>query len=54
MYAAMDTMEVNLFFQLVNDFTTSDRSLKEWTELLGDVGVASSILDHLIHRCTHE
>lgn len=30
---------------------TSNCSPKEWTELLGgDVGVATAILDHLIHR----
>ncbi|MDF2788614.1 MAG: ATP-binding protein [Neobacillus sp.] len=44
MYAAMDPREANLFFQLVNDLynhssiiLTSNRSPKEWTELLGDV-----------------
>lgn len=57
MYAAMDPREANLFFQLVNDLynnssiiLTSNRSPKEWTELLGDVGVATAILDRLIHR----
>jgi DNA replication protein DnaC len=57
MYAAMDSREANLFFQLVNDLynhssiiLTSNRSPKEWTELLGDVGVATAILDRLIHR----
>lgn len=57
MYAAMDPREAKLFFQLVNDLynhssiiLTSNRSPKEWTELLGDVGVATAILDRLIHR----
>ncbi|WP_338450674.1 ATP-binding protein [Niallia oryzisoli] len=57
MYTAMDPREANLFFQLVNDLynnssiiLTSNRSPKEWTELLGDVGVATAILDRLIHR----
>jgi DNA replication protein DnaC len=57
MYAAMDPREANLFFQLINDLynnssiiLTSNRSPKEWTELLGDVGVATAILDRLIHR----
>jgi DNA replication protein DnaC len=57
MYVAMDSREANLFFQLVNDLynhssviLTSNRSPKEWTEFLGDVGVASAILDRLIHR----
>lgn len=57
MYAAMDPMEANLFFQLINDLynnssiiLTSNRSPKEWTELLGDIGVTTAILDRLIHR----
>lgn len=57
MYAAMDHREANLFFQLINDLynktsilLTSNRSPKEWTELLGDIGVATAILDRLIHR----
>lgn len=57
MYEATDLREANLFFQLVNDLynhssiiLTYNRSPKEWTESLGDVGVATAILDCLIHR----
>jgi DNA replication protein DnaC len=57
MYAAMDPREANLSFQLINDLynnssiiLTYNRSPKEWTELQGDVGVATAILDRLIHR----
>jgi len=52
MYAAMDPREANLFFQLINDLynnssiiLTSNRSPKEWTELLGDVGVATAVAE---------
>ncbi|SHE87021.1 IstB-like ATP binding protein [Atopostipes suicloacalis DSM 15692] len=48
MYIAMDPMEANLFFQLVDHLyerssiiLTSNKSPDEWGELLGDEGVAT-------------
>lgn len=57
MYMAMDTAEANLFFQLINHLyerssiiLTSNKSPNQWGELLGDQGVATAILDRLLHR----
>lgn len=57
MYIAMDVREANLFFQLVNQLyeqssiiLTSNRSPEEWTELVGNEGIMTAILDRLLHR----
>lgn len=57
MYMAMDVREANLFFQLVNQLyeqssiiLTSNRSPEEWTELVGNEGIMTAILDRLLHR----
>lgn len=57
MYMAMDVREANLFFQLVNQLyeqssiiLTSNRSREEWTELVGNKGIMTAILDRLLHR----
>lgn len=50
-------MEANQFFQLVDYLyerssiiLTSNKSPDQWGELLGDEGVATAILDRLLHR----
>lgn len=57
MYMAMDAVEANLFFQLVDYLyerssiiLTSNKSPDQWAALLGDEGVATAILDRLLHR----
>lgn len=57
MYMAMDQREANLFFQLVNHLyerssivLTSNRSPDQWSELMGDQGITTAILDRLLHR----
>ena len=57
MYMAMDQREANLFFQLVNHLyerssiiLTSNKSPEQWTELMGDQGIMTAILDRLLHR----
>ena len=57
MYMAMDPAEANQFFQLVDYLyerssiiLTSNKSPDQWGELLGDEGVATAILDRLLHR----
>src|SRR5699024_6450809 len=57
MYMAMDNREANLFFHLINDLydkasviLTSNKGPSEWGELLGDPGVATAILDRVLHR----
>lgn len=57
MYMAMDQREANLFFQLINQLyerssiiLTSNKSPEQWTELMGDHGVMTAILDRLLHR----
>lgn len=57
MYMAMDLMEANQFFQLIDYLyerssiiLTSNKSPDQWGELLGDHGVATAILDRLLHR----
>ncbi|QDI90778.1 ATP-binding protein [Salicibibacter halophilus] len=57
MYMAMDNREANLFFHLINDLydkasviLTSNKGPSEWGELLGDPGVATAILDRILHR----
>ena len=57
MYMAMDQREANLFFQLINHLyerssiiLTSNKSPEQWTELMGDQGIMTAILDRLLHR----
>lgn len=57
MYMAMDQREATLFFQLVHQLyeqssliLTSNRSPEEWTELVGNQGMMTAILDRLLHR----
>ncbi|AQQ55532.1 IS21-like element helper ATPase IstB [Planococcus lenghuensis] len=57
MYMAMDQREANLFFQLVNHLyerssiiLTSNKSPDQWSELMGDQGITTAILDRLLHR----
>jgi DNA replication protein DnaC len=57
MYMAMDQREANLFFQLINHLyerssiiLTSNKSPEQWTELVGDQGIMTAILDRLLHR----
>lgn len=57
MYMAMDQREANLFFHLNNHLyerssiiLTSNKIPDQWGELLGDEGIATAILDLLLHR----
>lgn len=57
MYMAMDPIEANQFFQLIDYLyerssiiLTSNKSPEQWGEFLGDAGVATAILDRLLHR----
>lgn len=57
MYMAIDTAEANLFIQLIKHLyerssiiLTSNKSPNQWGKLLGDQGVATAILDRLLHR----
>ena len=57
MYMAMDQREANLFFHLINYLyerssiiLTSNKSPDQWTELMGDEGITTAILDRLLHR----
>lgn len=57
MYMAMDQREANLFFHLINHLyerssiiLTSNKSPDQWTELMGDEGITTAILDRLLHR----
>jgi DNA replication protein DnaC len=57
MYMAMDQRESTLFFQLIHQLyeqcaliLTSNRSPQEWTEIVGNSGVMTAILDRLLHR----
>ena len=57
MYMAMDQREANQFFQLINHLyerssiiLTSNKSPDQWGDLLGDEGIATAILDRLLHR----
>ena len=56
-YMAMDQREANLFFQLINHLyerssiiLTSNKSPENWSELMGDEGITTAILDRLLHR----
>lgn len=57
MYMAMDQREATLFFPLIHQLyeqssviLTSNRSPEEWTELVGNQGIMTAILDRLLHR----
>ena len=57
MYMAMDQREANLFFQLINHLyekssiiLTSNKSPNQWSDLMGDQGITTAILDRLLHR----
>lgn len=57
MYMAMDQREANLFFQLINHLyerssiiLTSNKSPDQWSELMGDQGITTAILDRLLYR----
>ena len=57
MYMAMDQREANLFFQLINHLyekssviLTSNKNPEQWSELMGDQGITTAILDRLLHR----
>lgn len=57
MYMAMDQREATLFFQLIHQLyeqssliLTSNRSPEEWTEIVGNQGMMTAILDRLLHR----
>ena len=57
MYMAMDLAKANKFFRLVDYLydrssiiLTSNKSPDQWGEFLGDEGVATAILDRLLHR----
>ncbi len=58
MFMAMETNEANLFFQLISDLyekssiiLTSNKGPDSWGKMLGDQGIATAILDRLLHRC---
>lgn len=57
MYMTMDQREANLFFQLINHLyerssiiLTSNKSPEQWSELMGDQGITTAVLDCLLHR----
>lgn len=57
MYMAMDQYEANLFFQLINHLyeqssiiLTSNKAPDQWSDLMGDQGITTAILDRLLHR----
>lgn len=57
MFMAMNQLEANLFFHLINDLynnasiiLTSNKAPKEWGELLGDPAITTAILDRIMHR----
>jgi len=57
-YLPVTANGANLFFQLVNaryekasTVLTSNKSFKEWGDVLGDSVVATALLDRLLHHC---
>lgn len=53
-----ETNEANPFFQLVSDLyekssviLTSNKDPNSWGKMLGDQGIATAILNRLLHRC---
>lgn len=56
-YAQLDRISSNLFFQLIcsryekgSIILTSNKSFGEWGELMGDIPLATAILDRLLHH----
>ena len=56
-YAQLDRSSGNLFFQLIcsryekgSIILTSNKSFGEWGELMGDIPLATAILDRLLHH----
>jgi len=57
-YLPLDPLAANLFFQLVSAryekgsmILTSNKSIGEWGELMGDPVLATAVLDRLLHHC---
>jgi len=57
-YLPLDPLAANLFFQLVSAryekgsmILTSNKSIGEWDELMGDPILATAVLDRLLHHC---
>ena len=57
-YLPLDPLAANLFFQLVSAryekgsmILTSNKSIGEWDELMGDPVLATAVLDRLLHHC---
>ena len=57
-YLPLDPLAANLFFQLVcaryekgSMILTSNKSIGEWDELMGDPVLATAVLDRLLHHC---
>lgn len=57
-YLPLDPVAANLFFQLVSAryekgsmILTSNKSIGEWGELMGDPVLATAVLDRLLHHC---
>jgi len=56
-YLPLDPLAANLFFQLVSAryekgsmILTSNKSIGEWGELMGDPVLATAVLDRLLHH----
>jgi len=57
-YLPLDPLDANLFFQFVSAryekgsmILTSNKSIGEWGELMGDTVLATAVLDRLLHHC---
>jgi DNA replication protein DnaC len=57
-YLPLDPLAANLFFQLVSAryekgsmILTSNKSIGEWGELMGDPVLATAVLDRFLHHC---
>lgn len=57
-YLPVSATEGNLFFQLISQLQertsivmTTNKGFEKWTEFLGDVALATAILDRLSYRC---
>ncbi len=57
MYVAIEPQDATLFFQFVHDtyeksalILTSNKAPEQWSDLVADPGIASAILDRLLHR----
>jgi DNA replication protein DnaC len=58
MFMAMEKVEANLFFQLINKLygqasiiITSNKGPEDWGDLLVDPAITTAILDRIVHRC---